>query len=90
VGHITSEISRARSWAARKDDLHVQSAILRALELLEISLDNVSIASWQRELTLLKEILIYLQANPADCQDSLADIEKALEPFLFLSAMRKG
>lgn len=57
LGHIGSELSRARHWEEQKDPLNKEKALARALELLDLSLDDDRWKTRLKELTRLREIV---------------------------------
>lgn len=57
LGHIGSELSRARHWEARNDSLSREKALARALELLDLSLDDDRWKSRLKEVARLREIV---------------------------------
>ena len=58
MANIGSEISRALNWRKKNNPEYCQGAVIRALELLCLTLDKLSIPSHYRELTRLKEAII--------------------------------
>ncbi len=58
MANIGSEVSRALNWRKKDNPEYSQRAVIRALELLSLTLDKPSILSHYRELTRLKEAII--------------------------------
>ncbi len=58
MANIGSEVSRALNWRKKDNPEYCQKAIIRALELLSLTLDKPSIPSHYKELTRLKEAII--------------------------------
>ena len=58
MANIGSEVSRALHWTKKNNEKYCQKAIVRALELISLTLDTVSVKSHIRELTRLRELLI--------------------------------
>ena len=58
MAKIGSEVSRALHWKKRNIEKYYKKAVIRALELISLTLDTVSVKSHIRELTRLRELLI--------------------------------
>lgn len=64
MANIGSEISRALNWKKKGNLEYCQKAVIRALELLCLTLGNISTPSHYKELTRLKEAIIdYFYGN---------------------------
>jgi hypothetical protein len=57
LGHIGSEITRARIWQEKADRQRSLDALERALHLLDLSLDDSRARHSNREVTRLREIV---------------------------------
>jgi hypothetical protein len=57
LGNIGSEIARARHWNAHNDDVNHKKALERALELLDLTLDDRRWESGVKEITRFREIV---------------------------------
>ncbi|MFH1858244.1 MAG: hypothetical protein ABH845_05005 [Candidatus Omnitrophota bacterium] len=75
IGHVGSELTRAHHWEAKQDPLSRDRALLRALELLDATLEDRRWRKRLKELARLREVLCGLF-----CRDYRYDI--SLEPLL--------
>lgn len=57
LGHIGSEISRARHWEMNNDRLNRDRALARSLEILDLTLDDRRWKTRLKELTRLREVI---------------------------------
>ena len=57
MGHIGSELSRARHWEARGDGVSQRNALGRALELVDLTLECEKHFPRLKELTRLREVI---------------------------------
>lgn len=58
MANIGSEVSRALNWQKKGNDEYCKKAVHRALELLSLTLDAVTVPSNYKELTRLKEAIV--------------------------------
>jgi len=58
MANIGSEISRALNWKRRKNDAYCLKSVVRALELISLTIDSVTVPSHMKELTRLREALL--------------------------------
>lgn len=58
MANIGSEVSRALNWQKKGNDEYCKKAVHRALELLSLTLDTITVASNYKELTRLKEAIV--------------------------------
>ena len=75
MGHITSEITRARHWEAKKDRASRNSALERALELIDKTLE-CSTPQRQSEISRLREVTAHCFAESNVYDISLEDLER--------------
>lgn len=76
MGHIGSEIARARIWEDRKDNVSRNNALERALELIDITKDDSRLYRRRKELCYLREMLADKYIDAAIYNTSLKDLEK--------------
>ncbi len=57
LGHVASEVSRARHWEEANDKPNRNSALERALELLDLSIADPRFRNRLKEILRLREIL---------------------------------
>ncbi len=58
IANIGSEISRALNWRRKNNEKYCQKSVVRALELIYLTIDTVSVKSHLKELTRLREVLL--------------------------------
>ncbi len=58
MANIGSEVERALNWRAKHNDAYCQQAFERALELIDLTLDNVTNPAYFKELTRLRETIV--------------------------------
>jgi hypothetical protein len=58
MANIGSEVSRALNWRRKNNDQYCQKAIIRALELIDLTLSATSGFSRLKELARLREVLV--------------------------------
>ena len=75
MGHITSEIARARVWEGKGDSASREQALLRALDLVDLSLSCAQ-GNEYRELARLREVLCDCLVQAGEYQVSLSDLER--------------
>ncbi len=76
MGHIGSEIARARIWEDKNDLKSRNQALERAFELIDITKDDVRLYKRRRELCYLRELLGDKYIDAAVYNTSLKDLEK--------------
>ncbi len=64
MANIGSEISRALNWKKKNNEGYCLKAVVRALELISLTIDSVTVKSHIKELTRLREVIIdYFYGN---------------------------
>lgn len=60
IGHVTSEVTRARIWGQRGDESSRRQALCRALELIDLSLAQRrgSLREWARLRELICDCML--------------------------------
>lgn len=58
MANIGSEVERALNWQAKNNTVYCQQAFERALELLDLTLENAAKPSYLKELARLREAII--------------------------------
>tara|TARA_B100000315_G_C14133268_1_gene387857 strand:- start:129 stop:425 length:297 start_codon:yes stop_codon:yes gene_type:complete len=74
LGHITSEIARAKDWEEKGDLSARREALTRALELIDLTLAHRP--SGKRELTRLREMVSDCWLQSGFYQVGLADLQQ--------------
>jgi hypothetical protein len=87
LGHIGSEITRARVWQEKGEDESSQNALNRAILLLELSMNNTLPRLKLAEVSRLKELVLDLINNTGARQYgiNINDIEKYCNDFALIS-----
>ena len=89
MGHIGSEITRARVWEDKKDLMSRNRALERALELIDITKDDSRLYKRRRELCYLREIVADKYIDAATYNDSLQSLEKYCLDFALVANKNK-
>jgi hypothetical protein len=72
MANIGSEISRALAWKRKDNEKYCLKSVARALELIALTIDNVTVKSHLKELTRLREaILDYFYGNNEFCSSDI-------------------
>lgn len=58
MAHIGSEVERALNWQAKHNAAYSQKAVERALELMDLTIDNARGMARLKELTRAREALV--------------------------------
>jgi len=75
MGHITSEIARARAWEEKGSMDSREQALLRAMDLIDLSL-NCARGTRCRELARLREVVCDCLIQAGVYHVSLSDLER--------------
>ncbi len=84
MGNIGSEISRAAAWQGRDEKLF-HGAITRALELLDITIQDPRWRDRLKELTRTREIICDTSVGSTTYGVSLQELDNYFYPFAFLA-----
>lgn len=64
MANIGSEISRALNWKRKNHEKYCLKSVVRALELIALTIDHVTVKSHLKELTRLREVILdYFYGN---------------------------
>lgn len=58
MANVGSEVERAFNWKAKNNNDYSQKAVERALELLELTINNIQKQSYLKELTRVREVIL--------------------------------
>ncbi len=58
MANIGSEVSRALNWKRKENEKYCLKSVVRALELIALTIDNVKFKSHIKELTRLREVIL--------------------------------
>ena len=84
LANIGAEVGRTAKWQHR-DPKIFEGAILRALELFDLTLDDQRWKGRLREIARLRELFLYAVDNDREYNTTLKDLEKYFIPFMFFS-----
>ena len=76
MGHIGSEISRARIWHDKNDRLTRNQCIERAFDLIDLTLKDGKWQNRRKELCRFRETLADCYGDYKEYQVSLADLDQ--------------
>jgi hypothetical protein len=83
LGHVGSEISRAARWTARNPEI-AQGALHRALELLDLTLDDPrhrASLSRLREIARCREVVVDFFAGPNQFGSTAESLQRYFDAF---------
>ena len=89
MGHIGSEIGRARVWEDKHDVTSRNRALGRALELIDITKDDARLHGRRRELCYLREMIADKYIDSKVYNTSLNDLEKYCLDFALVATKNK-
>lgn len=89
MGHIGSEITRARVWEDKSDMVSRNRALERAFDLIDITKDDVRLYKRRRELCYLRELLADQYIGSEVYGGSLKDLEKYCLDFALVANKNK-
>ncbi|OGX26942.1 MAG: hypothetical protein A2787_05080 [Omnitrophica WOR_2 bacterium RIFCSPHIGHO2_01_FULL_48_9] len=88
MANIGSEVERALNWKMKKNADYSRKAFERSLELLDLTLDGVTVRSRFKELTRLREAIVDFFAGANEFRSSDTLWRKYFMPFIY--AARKN
>lgn len=83
LGNIGSEVSRATRWSGKNDQL-AQGALERALELIDLTLDDPrhrQSPGRLRELARMREVVLDFFAGPNEYQSTAASLQRYFDAY---------
>ncbi len=89
MGHIGSEIARARIWEDKHDLKSRNQALERAFELIDTTKDDSRLYKRRRELCYLREMLADRYIDAGVYTTSLKDLEKYCLDFALVANKNK-
>lgn len=81
MGNVASEISRARYWQEKGDGAQEEKTLLRAVDLIDMTISDGRWLTGCQEITRLREIVCDRFAGTHIYDVSLKNIETYLLPF---------
>lgn len=90
LANVGAEVGRAINWKVKEDEIKSHSAFLRAIELLDLTIeDKKNQKGHLKELCRLKELLgDYFSENPL-YQQSAEQLNNYFYPFGYYAALKK-
>jgi hypothetical protein len=85
MAHIGSEVERALNWLAKDNVAYSRQAFVRALELLDLSIDNASCYARLKELSRAREALADYFAGSNEYGSSPESWRKYFMPFAYFA-----
>ena len=89
MGHIGSEISRARIWDDKNDTETRNRCLERALEMIDLTKDDSRLYKRRRELCYLREFVADNYVNSPTYDVSLSSLEKYCSEFALVARKDK-
>jgi len=81
IGHIGSEISRARHWEEKNDTANKESALIRALELIDLTVEDKKKKGRVKEIVRLREFVCDRLAQTQQYDITLRELQSYCETF---------
>jgi len=81
IGHIGSEISRARHWEEKSDTANRNSALIRALELIDLTIGDKKKKGGIKEIVRLREFVCDRLVQSQKYDITLKDLQTYCETF---------
>lgn len=88
MGNVGSEVGRARRWQG-KDPKLFEGAILRSLELLDLTIQDSRWLGRLKELTRAREVLCDASLGGSEYASTLEDMERYFYPFALAARLRR-
>ena len=85
MANIGSEVERALNWRIKKNTDYAQKAFERALELIDLTLDNVKNYAHLKEITRMREAIVDYFFGVNQFSSSENSWRKYFLPFVFAS-----
>lgn len=90
MGHIGSEVSRARVWQERNDTATSRKSMERAFEMIDLTLDDVRWRKRLKEICRFREVLAAQYVASAFYKVSLTELEQYCINFAAAFKAHKG
>ncbi len=90
MANIGSEISRALNWKRKNNEKYCQKSVIRALELISLTIDNTTVKSHFKEITRLREVILDYFYGPNEFSSSDISLEKYFNHFGYAARNKKG
>jgi len=89
MANIGSEISRALTWKRKNNDKYCLKSVVRALDLISLTIDSTTVKSHLKELTRLREVLVDYFYGNNEFSSSEILWERYFDPFNFVARSKK-
>ena len=83
MANIGSEVERALNWRAKQNAMYSQKAFERALELIDLSLENVTRPARLKELARVREAIVDFFIGSNQFKSTEASWRKYFLPFTY-------
>ncbi len=81
MGHIAAEVGRALFWEKKEDWESRKNALIRALELIDLTMSSISGLSRRREIARLREAVGGCLIRSSIYGVTLTDLDRYFLPF---------
>jgi len=81
IGHIGSEISRARHWEKENETANKDSALIRALELINLTIEDKKKQGGVKEIARLRELVCDQLIQTQEYNITLKELQTYCETF---------
>lgn len=82
MGHVASEIARARHWQEKGDTQSRNKALERALELIDLTLQDSRWKSKSSDILNLRQVISDSLSGNNNLNTALSDLEESCMQFL--------
>ncbi len=89
MGHIGSEITRARIWEDKGDLISRDKCLERALELIDVTKDDSRLLKRRKELCILRELVADKYIHETTYNVSLTELDQYCEEFALINRKDK-
>ncbi len=83
LGHVASEIARARHWEEEKDELSRNHALERALELIDLTVTDERFRKRLKEILRLREVVCDWYSGTGTYLVSPRELEEYCQTYAF-------
>lgn len=87
LGNIGGEVSRTLRWKNRDEKL-LSGAIIRALELFDLTLDDPRWRGRRREIARAREVFLDAVSGGREYKSSLEELARYLDQFAYAARMK--
>jgi len=89
IGHVGSEISRARHWNEKNEPFSRENALIRSIELIDLTITAQSGKRSLKEIVRLREVICDWLFEKKEYDVSLSSLQKYCEAFYLSVQLKK-